>query len=147
MKLPGHSRGKRARRRNHVSYDLYTHNFAYLGKRVTGSKGGSFLIAGPKWQGAKPAGITGVVRCETEIAYALYRTQLFGPEDLDNVKRVQGGYRVQLLSVFLGKPAPEPAAAIDWPKPDAKTMTQTPALFRYLNFLLSFAPTLRAKPA
>jgi hypothetical protein len=67
---------------------------------------------GPKWQGAPPAGIAGVVRCETELAYALYRTQLFGPEDLDNVKRTQGDYRVQPLSDFLGKPAPEPAAAI-----------------------------------
>ena len=27
--------------------DLYTQNFAYLGKRATGSKGGNFLVAGP----------------------------------------------------------------------------------------------------
>jgi hypothetical protein len=69
--------------------DLYTQNFAYLGKRTTGSKAGSWLIAGPAWHGEKPAGITDVVRCETGIAYAIYRTQLFGPDDLDNVKRIQ----------------------------------------------------------
>jgi hypothetical protein len=35
----------------------------------------------------------------------LYRTQLFSPNDLDNVKKVQAGYKVQPLSTFLGKPA------------------------------------------
>jgi len=121
--------------------DLYTQNFAYLGKRATGSKGGSFLIAGPKWQGEKPAGVANVVQCETEFAYALYRTQLFGPDDLDNVKSIQAGYRVQTLSAFLGQPASASAPAVGWPKPDLETMTQTPAIFRYLNFLLAFAPT------
>ncbi len=121
--------------------DLYTQNFAYLGKRTTGSKGGSFLIAGPQWKGEKPSGIDMVVPCETEFAYALYRTQLYGPDDLENVKKVQSGYRVQTLSEFLGTPVPPSAPNVVWPKPDLATMTTTPALFRYLNFLLAFAPT------
>ena len=120
--------------------DLYTHNFAYLGKRTTGSKGGSFLIAGPNWKGEKPANIDQVVRSETEIAYAIYRTQLFGPDDIDNVKAIQAGYNVQTLSAFEGRTAPPPAPAVDWPAPDPKTMKTTPEIFRYLNFLLSFAP-------
>jgi hypothetical protein len=127
--------------------DLYTHNFAYLGKRTTGSNGGSFLIAGPTWHGEKPPAITEVVRCETEFAYALYRTQLFGPDDLDNVKRVQSGYVVQTLSAFVGQPTPPPAAAISWPKPDPETMTQTPTIFRYLNFVLGLAPTVPSETA
>lgn len=121
--------------------DLYTHNFAYLGQRTTGSQDGSFLIAGPGWTGEKPAGITQVIPSETKIAYALYRTQLYGPDDIDNVKRIQSGYKVQTLSEFLGQAAPKPAAAIDWPVPQPGTMTQTPDMFRYLNFLLEFAPT------
>ena len=31
--------------------DLFTHNYAYLGQRATGSKGGHFLIAGPGFGG------------------------------------------------------------------------------------------------
>ena len=69
--------------------DLYTHNFDILGSRTTGNDGGSFLIAGPKWRGEKPKGITKVIRCETEIASAQFRTQLFNPADLDNVKKIQ----------------------------------------------------------
>jgi hypothetical protein len=120
--------------------DLYTHNFAYLGSRATGSKGGSFLIAGPGWKGQKPANVASVIRCETNIAYALYRTQLFDDKDLAEVKAIQAGYKVQTLRAFLGQ-SPAPAApAVAWPKPEPE-MTETPALFRYLSFLLAFAPT------
>ena len=36
--------------------DLYTYNFAYLGTRAFGNDGGAFMIAGPGWNGATPAG-------------------------------------------------------------------------------------------
>ena len=120
--------------------DLYTHNFAYLGKRATGSQAGSYLIAGPGWMGDMPSGVEKVLRSETAIAYAIYRTQLFGPGDIENVKRIQAGYKVRTLSVFLGGPSPPAASPIAWPKPDPQTMTQTPEIFRYLNFLLAFGP-------
>jgi hypothetical protein len=32
-------------------------NFAYVGKRATGTKAGDYLIAGPGWQGAVPNGM------------------------------------------------------------------------------------------
>ena len=59
--------------------DLYTHNFAYIGSRATGNDGGSFLIAGPGWKGKTPKGVKQVIRSETELALACYRTQLFNP--------------------------------------------------------------------
>lgn len=120
--------------------DLFTHNFDYLGQRTTGSKGGHFLIAGPDWKGEPPAGIDKALRCETRIAYAVYRTQLFGPDDIGNVKRIQAGYKVQTLSAFLGAPAPAAAPPIAWPKPELPAMTTTAAIFRYMNFLLTFCP-------
>ena len=36
--------------------DLYTYNFAYLGTRAFGNDGGTFMIAGPGWKRATPAG-------------------------------------------------------------------------------------------
>lgn len=33
-------------------------NFAYVGKRVTGTKPGAYLITGPHWKGAVPQGMT-----------------------------------------------------------------------------------------
>src|SRR5262245_63650934 len=78
--------------------DMYTFNFAYVGSRATGNDAGSFLLAGPNWDGEQPNGIKMVIQCETEFAFVLYRTQLFKPEDIENVKKVQAGYKVQTLS-------------------------------------------------
>jgi hypothetical protein len=119
--------------------DLYTQNFAYLGTRSTGNKGGTFMIAGPDWQGQQPVNIDRLVRSESNIAYALYRTQLFDNADLNKVKLIQNAYKVQTLSQYLKQPAPAAAPKVDWPKP-TPTMSDSPELFRYLNFMLSFAP-------
>jgi hypothetical protein len=121
--------------------DLYTHNFDYIGSRTTGNNGGHFLIAGPGWNGKVPAGITKMIRCETELAIAIYRTQLFNPGDIDNVKAIQAGYKVQPLSAFLGKPAPKAAPAIDFIKPLTRDeITKSPKIFQQLNFVLQFCP-------
>ncbi len=88
--------------------DLYTFNFAYVGSRATGNDRACFLLAGPNWLGEKPEGIKSVIRSETELAFVLYRTQLFKPDDIENVKKVQAGYKVQKLSSFLGRPTPPP---------------------------------------
>jgi hypothetical protein len=119
--------------------DLYTFNFGYIGSRTTGNDGGSFLVAGPGWKGAQPSGVKKVFRCETEFAIAGFRTQLFNPRDLDNVKKVQAGYRAQPLSQFLGMPAPPAAATIDFIKPLTSDQERPlPEFFNILNFVLKF---------
>ena len=120
----------------------YTHNFAYLGSRATGNDGGSFLLTGPGWKGEKPDGIKAVIQSETKLALAIYRTQLFNPDDLDNVKQVQAGYKVQTLSQFLGKPAPKAAPAIDFIEPLTPEQQRTSLeFFKVLNFALRLSPT------
>jgi hypothetical protein len=121
--------------------DLYTFNFDYLGSRTTGNDGGSFLITGPNWKGETPKGVKKVIRSETELLLAIYRTQLFDPSDLDNVKKVQAGYTVQPLSKFLGTPAPKAAAVIDFIKPLGHAEQKTSVeFFDILDFLLQFCP-------
>jgi hypothetical protein len=121
--------------------DMYTFNFAYVGSRATGDDAGNFLLAGPNWHGETPPGIKAVIRSETEFAFVLYRTQLFGPDDIDNVKKIQAGYKVQPLSQFLGKPAPPAAPAVDFIKPLSPEAERTsPEFFNVLNFVLGFCP-------
>lgn len=121
--------------------DLYTHNFAYLGSRTTGNGGGNFLIAGPGWKGSKPKGIAKVIRSETELVFAPYRTQLFNPGDLDNVKKVQAGYKVQPLSAFLGEAAPASAPKIEFLTPLTSDQQKSSLeFFQILNFVLQFCP-------
>ncbi|WP_338486790.1 DUF1254 domain-containing protein [Pseudomonas trivialis] len=118
--------------------DLYTQNIAYLGTRSTGNNGGHYMIAGPDWKGQQPVDVDRVVYSESNIAYALYRTQLFDEKDLNKVRQIQDGYKVQALSSYVKQAAPPKVAKVEWPKPMA-TMTEGPQLFRYLNFMLAFA--------
>ena len=119
--------------------DMYTFNFDYINQSVTRGKAGNFLIAGPEWNGETPKGIDKVFRSETPFAYALMRTQLFDPKDLDNVKRLQAQYKVQPLSAFAGTPAPPAAPAVEFPPYDA-AKANGPDFFSYLAFLLPYAP-------
>lgn len=122
--------------------DQYTFDFAYVGSRATGNGAGSYLLAGPKWKGEKPAGIKQVIRSETDFAFVLYRTQLFDPGDIDKVKAVQAGYKVQPLSQFLGKPAPAPVPTVDFVEPLTPEQERSSLdSFKVLNFVLQFAPT------
>lgn len=122
--------------------DMYTFNFAYVGSRSTGNDLGSFLLAGPNWRGEVPAGITSVIQSETEFAFILYRTQLFDPGDIENVKKIQAGYHLQTLSQFQRSTPPPSAPAVEFVKPLAPDDERTSlAFFDLLNFILNFCPT------
>jgi hypothetical protein len=122
--------------------DAYTFNIDYVGTRATGNDAANFLVVGPGWKGETPKGIKKVVRSETDILMPIYRVQLFDPGDLDNVKKVQAGFKVQPLSAFLGQPAPAPAPAIDFIKPlTVETQKTSLEFFNILNFVLRYCPT------
>jgi hypothetical protein len=98
---------------------------------------------GPNWKGEQPEGIDKVIRSDTDLALVLYRTQLLGPSDLDNVKKIQDGYQVTPLSAYLNQPPPPPAPAIDFVPPLSRDQEKTsPQFFDILDFALKFAPTL-----
>lgn len=120
--------------------DLYTFNFDYLGTRTTGNGGGNYLVAGPAWKGGVPKGIKKVLRSETEIVNVVGRTQLFNPADLDNVKKIQSGYKVQPLSVYLGQKTSPTAPDLNWVKPVAPAdQRKSLEFFNVLSFVLQLA--------
>jgi len=122
--------------------DLYTFISGYIGSRTTGNDAGDFMLSGPNWKGETPKGIKAVISCETELVFVFYRTQLFSPDDIKNVKKVQSGYKVQPLSVFLGKPGLTQAPKSDFMKPISAEEERTSLeFFNELNFVLQFCPT------
>lgn len=128
--------------------DGYTYNVDYVGSRTTGNGGGKYLLAGPNWKGTQPKGVDKVIRSDTDLAMVLYRTQLFGPSDIDNVKKIQAGFQVTPLSVFLNQPAPPAAPPIDFVPPLTPDQQKTsPQFFQILNFALRFAPVLPQEKA
>lgn len=126
--------------------DGYTNNIAYVGSRATGNGAGNYLLAGPNWKGETPPGVERVIRSATDLAFVLYRTQLFGPTDIDNVKKIQAGYQVAPLSAFLKQPPPPPAPPIDFVAPlSVQDERTSPKFFEILNFVMKFAPVQPAE--
>ena len=98
--------------------DAYTFNFDYIGQPHDRQRRRQLPRRRPGLERRDAqAGVKKVFRSETDLVIAAYRTQLFNPDDLDNVKKVQAGYKAEPLSAFLGQPAPAAAPAIDFIKP------------------------------
>ncbi|HTV93370.1 MAG TPA: DUF1214 domain-containing protein, partial [Verrucomicrobiae bacterium] len=117
--------------------DLFTYNFAYAGTRTTGREAGSYLIAGPDWNGTVPPGITQVFKADTRIVMVLGRTSLAGVGDIPALKALQAQYKLQPLSAFAGAPPPPAAPPISW-IPWDKARALGPDFVSYLNMLLQF---------
>ena len=123
--------------------DLYTWNIGYVTPRTNGQAGGDFLVAPPGWQGTTPPGIRQVFRSTTQLALGLFRTQLFGPNDLGNVHALQDRMRVRTLSAYLGRNALEPPPVPPLvPALNLRQRPTDPAFFDVLNWMLAFMPVL-----
>ena len=118
--------------------DGNTYNYGYIGSRATGSEAGDYLVVGPGWHGSRPDGIRKVFQSTTDFGLTIFRTQLFNADDMDNVKKVQAGYKVQPLSAYLGQPAPAAAPDVSFPV-FTKDLAKTD-FFEFLDFSLQFAP-------
>ncbi|MEW1611569.1 MULTISPECIES: DUF1254 domain-containing protein [unclassified Streptomyces] len=91
--------------------DAWTNNFAYLGRRATGTGEGEWLIVPPGWSGSVPDGVRGVVDAPTSVVTFAGRYACDGSDDLPRVRALQ-----ELLTLTpldgrphrTGLPAPEP---------------------------------------
>src|SRR4051795_9406589 len=118
--------------------DGNTYNYGYIGSRATGNEAGDYMVAGPDWKGETLPRIKKVFRSSTQFSAVAYRTQLFNPDDMPNVIKIEAGYKVQPLSQYLKQPAPPAPPTVDFPKIN-KEMMKT-GFFDYLAFALKFAP-------
>src|SRR5437762_2976392 len=118
--------------------DGNTYNYGYIGSRATGNEPGDYMVAGPNWKGEAPPGIKKVFRSSTQFSAVAYRTQLFNPEDMPYVVKIQAYYKVQTLAQYLKQPAPPVAPTVNFPKIN-REMVKT-GFFDYLAFALQFAP-------
>lgn len=77
--------------------DFYTNNFAYVGRRTTGTKAGDFVIVGPHWRGATPT-VMPLIRAPTNAVWLLGRFLVSGNEDLPDVHALQDQLTLKSLS-------------------------------------------------
>ena len=129
-------------------WDTYNYIIGYAGSRTTGNDAGNIMIAGPDWSGETPAGIKKVYSSDTEFGIFVIRTQLFNPDDIENVKKIQAQYKMQPLSAFLGTTPPPAAPVVDFVKPITKAELNTSLeFFNIMNFVLTYSPTLPSEAA
>ena len=81
--------------------DAYSNNYDYLGQRASGTTGGTYLIAGPDWNGQVPEGMS-KIWTPTNLAWIVNRILVKGPTDVPNVNAIQDKIIVKPLSVFQG---------------------------------------------
>lgn len=96
-------------------------NFAYVGKRTTGGKAGSFAIVGPGWKGDLPAGVKTLPPSLTPTVLIFARTLINGPADAKTVNALQDQYTLIPLSLWGKKDAVLPVSRDVWQPFDPKT--------------------------
>ncbi|GAA2745067.1 DUF1254 domain-containing protein [Kitasatospora cinereorecta] len=90
--------------------DAWTDNFAYLGRRATGTAEQTWLIAPPHWHGTPPAGVRTIV-APTTVATVAARFACAGPDDLPRVRDLQRHLSLTPLEpggILAGLPEPDP---------------------------------------
>lgn len=122
--------------------DLYTYIVGYVSPRTNGNAGGTFLLAGPHWNGEAPSVVDRVFSSPTELLLVLARTQLFDDADLPNVMAIQNGLEVTPLSAFVGAEPPPAAPVLDPVDPLDPRGEPTTRFFDVLEWMLSLMPVL-----
>jgi hypothetical protein len=91
--------------------DAWTNNFAYVGRRATGTEEGSFLLAEAGYDGPVPDGTT-LIEAPGGVFVIGGRVQVDGAEDLPAVHALQDAFKLRPLEGSLdsvGLPTPDPA--------------------------------------
>jgi hypothetical protein len=118
--------------------DCNFYNYGYIGSRATGNEAGDYMIVGPGWDGEAPPTVKKIFRSSTHFSIALIRTQLINPDDIDDVKQVQAGYRLEPLSAIGHRALPQPVPNIRFQKISKERLRKN--FFQHLAFALQLAP-------
>ncbi len=99
-------------------FDMWSNVFASIGSRTTGNDSASFLIAGPTWSGAAPAGLK-VYKSPTRYVWVNGQMRSNGPEEYSVVSNLQKQYKLTPLSQW-GQPYDAPDSVAFAPSVDTK---------------------------
>lgn len=91
--------------------DAWTNNFAYIGRRATGTAEAHYVLAAHDYQGDAPDGMR-VVRAPSGVFVIAGRIAVDGEADLPAVHALQDQFTLTPLSVVRGGAAPGPMAGV-----------------------------------
>ena len=124
--------------------DAWTNNFAYIGRRATGTAAGRYLLAAHDYQGPTPAGVQQVVRAPTGMFVIVGRIAVDGAADLPAVHALQDQFALTPLGVYQGSGAPPAVAGV--PKPDPRVGPELAWWEQFLVALAAFPPPAADAP-
>ncbi len=97
--------------------DMWSNNFAYIGRRPTGTDEARFVLAAHDYAGELPADLP-VVHSPTGVFAIVGRVAVNGAADLPAAHALQDQFSLTPLSVYQGSAAPAPAQGL--PPADAR---------------------------
>jgi hypothetical protein len=80
--------------------DMWTDNFMSLGSRTNGGKAGSYLIAGPTFNGTAPKDVDQVFKCDTRYAFVLVQMSAGSPADFPAINKQQDQLKITPLGAW-----------------------------------------------
>jgi hypothetical protein len=111
--------------------DAWSNNFAYLGRRATGTAEQTWLVVPPGWHGTPPDGVR-VITSPTTVATVVGRNACDGPADLPRIRLLQ-----EQLTITPLEPGGVPAGL---PEPDASVPEELAFFERLRVWLAAFPP-------
>ncbi|MDF2190394.1 DUF1254 domain-containing protein [Paraflavitalea sp. CAU 1676] len=131
--------------------DAYTNVFAAPGTRTTGNQAHTFLVAGPQYAGATPAG-TQLIQAPTDMVWIIGRTQVNSKQDGDRIVIPLQKQFILAPSGLPGQKNTGPVIAGDtsFPKGDPNAIVAAmpvETFFQYVNALLYKYPPPAADSA
>lgn len=117
--------------------DAWTDNFAYVGKRATGTGEGRYLLTPPAWEGEVPEGVTRI-SFPTAVASVVGRWACAGGADLPRVRALQE----QLTLTPVGEQTPAPGL----PAPDPNVPEALAFWEKLRVYLQAYPPAAQDAP-
>ena len=119
--------------------DAYSNTFAYVGRRTTGTRAGSYAIVPPGFKGSLPAGVKRI-QSPTNLVWVLGRTLVSDQADMPAVAALMGGYRVTALDAWVGGQRSNPLVLGGFPTVPPVVIPKGPAYFAKLGEILATDP-------
>ncbi len=121
--------------------DPWTNNFAYIGRRATGTKPGQYLIADQNYQEPVPEGMT-LIQTPAPVFAIIGRVAIDNEHQLEAVHAVQDGFSLRPLNAIIDKTSTDLAI----PQPDPDTRADLRFWERLRVLLAAFPPAPNEAP-
>ena len=122
--------------------DAYSNTFAYVGRRTTGTKAGSYAVVPRGFKGALPAGVKRI-QSPTNLVWVLGRTLVEDAADMPAVAALMGGYRSTALDAWTAGQRQAPIVLGSFPTTPAVVIPTGLAYFAKLGEILASDPPPR----